>query len=131
MNSLAQAILNPIVSAPATTLPTPPTDERRPSTSGSYHSMSSSALLDQPRRQQTDSLPPFSLPQVSRSYSPSGSHLNRSLPTPPPAESYSSTYSSYNSNSAWPTSAPPNHSQHYSLSMSDPNPNTNSPSGSY
>ena len=141
MNSLAQAHLNPVASAVATTLPTPPTDERRPSpTSGSYRSMSTTALVDQPRRQQTDSLPPFSLPQVTRPYSPSGSNLGGSLPTPPPGENYPPLsgsngyqYPSYNSQPNWPTSAPQHsqHSQHYSLSMSDPNPNSNSPSGSY
>jgi hypothetical protein len=136
MNTLAQPLLNPIASA-ATTLPTPPTDERRssPSSGQCYSSMSASALLDQPRRQQIDSLPSISLPQVSRPYSPSGSNLGGSLPTPPPGESYSSSgsnpsysgYVPYNSQPSWPTSAP----QHYSISMSDPNPTTNSPSGSY
>ena len=135
MNTLAQPHLNPVTSAAAATLPTPPTEERRPSpTSGpSYSSMSTSAL-DQPRRSQTDSLPSFSLPQVSRPYSPPGSNLGGSLPTPP-IESYqsssnlSSSYSNY-PQPGWPTSAPL-HQQHYSSSMSDPNPPTNSPSGSY
>jgi len=123
----------------ATTLPTPPTDDRRlsPAAGQSYSSMSGRALVEQPRRQ-LDSLPSFSLPQVSRSYSPSGSNLASSLPTPPPCESFPSpglsggyTNNAYGSqSSSWPTSAP-QHSQHYSLSMSDPNPNTNSPSGSY
>ena len=136
MNSLAQTHLNPVASAPATTLPTPPTDERRSPTSGSYPSMSTSAPLDQPRRQPADSLPSFSLPQVTRPYSPSGSNLGGSLPTPPPAEncppsgSNGYSYTSYNPQTNWPTSAP-QHSQHYSLSMSEPNPSTNSPSGSY
>src|SRR5947207_8957270 len=138
MNSLAQAHLNPVPSAAVTTLPTPPTDERRssPTSGSSYPSMSTSAPPEQPRRPQTDSLPPFSLPQVSRPYSPSGPHFGGSLPTPPPGENYPpsnnvySNYSSYNSQSNWPTSAP-QHSQHYSVSMSDPNPTPNSPSGSY
>ena len=138
MNSLAQAHLNPVTSAAVTTLPTPPTDERRssPTSGSSYPSMSTSAPPEQPRRPQTDSLPPFSLPQVSRPYSPSGPHFGGSLPTPPPGENYPpsnnvySNYSSYNSQSNWPTSAP-QHSQHYSVSMSDPNPTPNSPSGSY
>jgi uncharacterized Zn-finger protein len=136
MNTLVQPHLNPVASVTAATIPTPPTEERRSSPTGgpSYSSMSTSAL-DQPRRAQTDSLPSFSLPQVSRSYSPPGSNFGGSLPTPPPVENHSTSsnvsngYSNY-PQSNWPTSAPP-HQQHYSLSMSDPNPPTNSPSGSY
>ena len=133
MNSLAQSQVNPVASSVATTLPTPPTDERRssPTSKSSYQSMSTSVPAEQPRRSQTDSLPPFSLPQVSRSYSPSTSNLGGSLPTPPPGENYppSSSYSgyTYSSQSTWPTSAP----HQYSVSMSEPNPNTNSPGGSY
>jgi hypothetical protein len=94
--------------------------------------MSTSAPPEQPRRQQTDSLPPFSLPQVSRPFSPSGSNLGGSLPTPPPGENFppSSGYSGYSSQGSWPTSAP----HQYPIPMSEPNPNnpnTNSPSGSY
>ena len=141
MNSLGQSLLNPVASV-ASTLPTPPTEDKRssPSSGPSYSSMSTSALLDQqPRRQQIDSLPSFSLPQVSRPYSPSGSNLAGSLPTPPPGEPYPSpgisngysSYTSYSSQSSWPTSAP-QHASHYSIStMSDPNPTSNSPSGSY
>src|SRR5271169_3466084 len=139
MNGLAQAHLNPVASSVATTLPTPPTDERRasPKSGSSYPSMSTSAPPDQPRRQPPDSLPPFSLPQVTRPYSPSGSNPGGSLPTPPPGENYPPpsgsngySYPSYNSQPSWPTSAP-QQSQHYPLSMSEPNPSTNSPSGSY
>jgi hypothetical protein len=135
MNSLAQTILNPVASV-VTTLPTPPTDERRhsPATGHSYPSMSTSAHLDQPRRQHPE-LPPFSLPQSSRSYSPSA-NLG-SLPTPPPGETFPtqasggySGYAPYGSQPAWPTSSP-QHSQHYSISMTEPNPSSNSPSGSY
>jgi hypothetical protein len=139
MNTIAQPHLN---SSAVTTLPTPPTDDRRSSPS-SYPSMSTSALLEQPRRHQTDSLPSISLPQVSRPYSPSGSNLGgNSLPTPPPNgenyppssslnNGYSGYQQGYNSQSSWPTSAPQHSQQHYSLSMSDQNPQTNSPSGSY